>query len=330
VPGARARPLRRPRRAAWLAALLLAACGGPVWTPTGTLSGGPGERAHLVLEGTPHQQGRAQGELLRARIHAFHEAYQRALLAPDGNLLSPASRARRKELLGLLEPARRALPEAALQELEGIAEGSELPLATLLLSEMLTDLLRFQSPPGPLLEGELRVSPAAPDGLELRLSGPLAEVVRPHLLWITRPARGQRPAVTVLAWPGSLGGLLAARADGLALLAVETPLEVGRQALAGVPFDLSLRLAAERAADVLEAHALLARTTAHRVLLAGGPDLRAARTALCALAGEDLEPVQAPQGQDDARLPAPDARFERRADGTVWLLGPQGPALRVP
>ena len=320
-----------------LVVLLLAACGARAEPVTGTLNEDPeGGRSHLVLQGTPRQMGFAQGRLLRARIHAFHEAWQKALLAQDGDLLSPQTRARRRDLTTLLEPARRSLPEAALQELEGLAEGSGLPLTTLLLSEMLTDFLRFQTPPGALLEGSLSLSPLDGRSPVLRLQGPLADLVRPQLLWITRPARPGGLPVTVLAWPGSLGGLVAVRSDGLVLMAVEQPLEIGRQGLAGVPFDLSLRLAAERAADARAARALLSGTTAHRVLLA---DLGSGHVdcTLCALAGEDQAPLE--EGADGVTRAVPpphalprDAVVERRSDGTIWLEveGSPGRGLRVP
>jgi hypothetical protein len=300
-----------------LAQLVLAACG-----PRGDdvkgrlLDAPPGARAHVVLEGTPREMGVAQGRLLRARIHAFHEAWQKALLARDGNLLSPATKERRRELMALLEPARRTLPEAALQELEGLAEGCGLPTSTLLLSEMTTDLLRFANEPGPLVQGTLERSAQALAGL--RLEGPLAPLLREHLVWVTRPGVGEAARVTLLAPPGALGGLLAVRSDGLALLAVEEPLEAGRQGLAGVPFDLSLRLAAERATGPEQALGLLSKTTAHRVLacdLEGG----ACFDALIALAGE--EPVVQPP------TPAASGRTQFGAaydDAAMWLVEQTG------
>jgi len=296
----------------WIAASLvtcLLGCGGEGRGGSGRLTpaadGGP---AHLRVQGTPRQQGLWQGRLLKDEIASFHEAFQSAALAQDGDLLSPATKQRRVALLSLLKPARERLPERARQELEGLSEGCGLPQTTLLLSEMLTDLLRFGSDDSLRLSG--RLGQPAQGALTLVLDGPLAPVVAPRLLWVTRTdEKGVMPSVTVLAWPGSLGGLLATRADGLALAAAESPLEVGRQGLAGVPFDLSLRLAVEHAPDARAALAVLSRTTAHRVAAldpAGG----AALEALCALAGDDPLPF------------APDAPLEAGTTfGVAWSAG---------
>lgn len=327
---------RCARRLAALAALLgalacLAACGRPQPEGQGWLiAGAQGAPDHLVLVGTAREQGAWQAWLLGPRVGAFHEAWQRALVAQDGNLLSPATRARRADLLRLLEPARAALPERAREELAALSIGSGLPEPTLLLSEMLTDLLRYADRPGARLDGRLARTAAAEAWLALE--GPLAEVLRPHLVWITRRASREDPGSTVLAWPGSLGALAAVRPDGLALLAHEVPLEPGRQALKGVPFDLSLRLALERAPGRGEqdvrarlpgplagpgaAQALLVAltpSTAHRVLaldLAAGTG----REALWALVGEDA--VDAPLS------PAPPAPAHglRWQDGAVQTL----------
>jgi hypothetical protein len=294
-----------------LAGVLLLGCGGKDTPAAGRLEVA-GTRAHLIVEGTPREQGLAQGRLLRNRIHAFHEAWHKALLAPGGDLLAPAVQERKRGLLALLGPARRHLPESARQELAGLAEGCGLPEPTLLLSEMLTDLLRFSEPPSPLVAG--RVERSGEAKAWLTLEGPLAPLLRERLVWITRRASADVPAVTVLTWPGSLGGLLAARADGLALLALEEALEPGRQGLAGVPFDLSLRLAAERATDAQDALGLLSTTTAHRVVAL---DLarRTGLEALVALTGEDA--VESPLRDVDTRV----AQYgvERDADG-VWLI----------
>ncbi len=289
---------------------LLAGCGGEGVGGSGLLTpAADGDPAHLRVQGTPRQQGLWQGRLLKDEILSFHEAFQKAALAPDGDLLSPATKQRRSALLRLLEPARERLPEAARQELEGLSEGCGLPQSTLLLSELLTDLLRFGSDEALRLSG--RLGQPAPGALALSLDGPLAPVVAPRLLWITRMDEkgGLLPSVTVLAWPGSLGGLLATRSDGLTLAAVECALEAGRQGLAGVPFDLSLRLAVEHAPDARAALALLAQTTAHRVA-AQGPAGGAALEALCALAGDDPQPF------------APDAPEEASTTfGVAWSAG---------
>jgi hypothetical protein len=187
----------------------------------------------------------------------------------------------------------------------------------------LTDLLRFGSDDALRLSGRLG-QPAA-GALTLSLDGPLAPVVVPRLLWITRTDEkgGVLPSVTVLAWPGSLGGLVATRADGLTLAAVECALEVGRQGLAGVPFDLSLRLAVEEARDALDALALLAQTTAHRVA-AQGPAGGVAFEALCALAGDDPLPFFAP----DAALEAAPSFGVAWSAGAAYLTWQRGAALR--
>lgn len=342
-PGARGPAARRGaarlRVARLLGALLLlasllasAGCGRP--QPEGEgwlLPGAQGAPDHLVLLGTPREQGAWQAWLLGPRVAAFHEAWQRALLAADGDLLSPATRARRADLLRLLEPARAGLPERVRDELASLSIGSGLPEPTLLLSELLTDLLRYATTPAPVVEG--RLARTAPGEAWLSLTGPLAEVLRPHLVWITRRATAGEPGVTVLAWPGSLGALAAVRPDGLALLAHEVPLEAGRQVLKGVPFDLSLRLALERAPGRGEqavrarlpgplagpgaAQALLAAltpSTAHRVLaldLAGATG----REALLALVGEDA--ADAPLAPSPPPRPAHGVRWQ---DGTVHTL----------
>lgn len=317
--------LARCTRGSLAAALvtLLSGCGDEGPGGSGRLTyarvNGP---TQLTVEGTPRQQGFWQGHLLRDPIRRFHEAFQKRALAQDGDLLSPATRERRAALLTLLGPARERLPEAARQELEGLSEGSGLPEATLLLSELLTDLLRFGSDDGLRLSG--RLGQPAPGAVTLTFDGPLAPLVSPHLVWITRGGMEGMPRVTVLAWPGSLGGLLATRADGLTLAAAECALESGRQGLAGVPFDLSLRLAAERAVHARAALSLLARTTAHRVVAldpAGG----AAVEVLCALTGDDPLPF------------APDAPSEAGTtfgvawrEGTAWLTWQSDQAPRTP
>jgi hypothetical protein len=294
-------------------ALSVTACGGPEGGENAALVRAVAGDL-LVLRGAPREQGRQQGRVLKPEILALHEQWQRAALARDGDLLSAATRERRAGLLRLVDEVERRLPEAARQELDGLAEGCGLPARTLLLTEVMTDLLRFGHGEAALLTGALAWDATARRA-RIDLEGPWADLLATRLLWIRRERAGAAPCVTVLAWPGSLGGLIAVRRDGLALLALETPLDAGRQSLAGVPFRLGLRLAAERAADATEALALLPRTTAQRVLavdLAAG----AAQSALLALAGEDAPPATSARADGPGRP---------RAHGVAWIDG--APAL---
>lgn len=307
---------RKTLRQALVVTLFTAAAGAAV---TGCGRREPGPRAHVVasvggdlllLRGTPREQGRQQGHVLKPEILALHEEWQRLALAPDGDLLSPATRQRRAALLRLVDEVERRLPEAARQELEGLSDGCGLPARTLLLTEVMTDLLRFSDTAPRLLGGRLAWDAAARRA-RVDLEGPWSSLLAERLLWIAREGAAGRPTVTVLAWPGSLGGLVALRKDGLALVALEAPLELGRQALAGVPFRLGLRLAAERAANPAEALALLPRTTAHQVLsldLAAG----SAQSALLAMTGED---------GGEAHSTPTDGPGLPRSFGVAWIDG---------
>lgn len=265
--------LRRaaPRLLPLLAGLLLTltgpGCGGPSVGGSGTLratgEGGPGD--HLVLAGTPYEQGWWHGHVLRPRILALHEAWQRAAFAEDGDLASPDSQERRRLALLLVDPVLPLLPESVRRELEGLSDGSGLPVRTLLLTELLTDVLRFTEDE-PRLLGGLVMHDLDEHAVLLGLHGPFAALVEPALLWITRPAAAGQPPVTVLAWPGSLGALVAGRSDGLAAALAEAPRKKEEQVLRGVPMKIALRLAAERAVSAATLLALLPRTTGHDVV----------------------------------------------------------------
>ncbi len=293
LPGRRRAPVARIS----LAALgLLAACGGPAVGGSGALHGVPGGGpAHLMLEGTPYEQGWWQGRLLKDRIQALHEAWQRAAFAADGDLGSETTRERRRAALVLVDPVLARLPEALRQELEGLSQGCALPVRTLLLTELLTDVLRFTEDAPRLLQGA--VGRAGAHGLALRLAdGPWRALVEPALTWVTRRSRDGSPSLTLLAVPGSLGGLLCARGDGLAAAALEAPLPREEQLLGDLPFGASLRLALAGAADAEAVWSRLVRSTGHDVTvldLARGMG-RSQRWAH--VPGEPADPVELPQG----------------------------------
>lgn len=146
-PRPRSRRLRSPLAVLAGATLLglLGACGGPATGGGGTLrpggADGPGD--HLRLEGTPYQVGWWQGHLLRERALALHEGWQRDAFAADGDLASPATQERRRQALLLVDPVLPLLPETVREELQGLSDATGLPVRTLLLTELLTDVLRF-------------------------------------------------------------------------------------------------------------------------------------------------------------------------------------------
>lgn len=311
-PRPRSRRLRSPLAVLAGATLLglLGACGGPATGGGGTLrpggADGPGD--HLRLEGTPYQVGWWQGHLLRERALALHEGWQRDAFAADGDLASPATQERRRQALLLVDPVLPLLPETVREELQGLSDATGLPVRTLLLTELLTDVLRFTEREPRLLGGALAA--AAPErGLLLALHGPFAERLQRDLLWITRPAAAGRPPVTVLAWPGSLGGLLAGRRDGLVAGLHEEPRRPEEQVLRGVPMRIALRLALERAAGPAEVLALLPRTTGHRVV-AWRLDEPAGLAQLRAHVGEEAAAWPGPVGAPGAP-PAPPAPVGR-------------------
>src|SRR5688572_24133139 len=89
--------------AALLACAALGGCGEPDVGGSGRLErvegGGAGD--HLILEGTPYQMGWWHGHLLKDRIRALHEEWQRQAFALDGDLMSADTQARRKAALAL-------------------------------------------------------------------------------------------------------------------------------------------------------------------------------------------------------------------------------------
>jgi hypothetical protein len=285
--------------------------------------GGGGAGDHLVLTGTPYEMGWWHGRLLRDRIRALHEDWQRRVFALDGDLLSPATKARRAAALALVEPVlEKHLPEDVRREYDGLAAGCGLPVRTLVLTEMLTDVLRFTEPTPRLLVGaHLRDR----NRVLLVPDGPWRDLLADEWVWITRRPTGSARGTTVLAWPGSLGAVLAARADGVLALATAASVDPGREGLAGVPFRVSLRRAVERGADPAAVLAALARTTAHGALAL---DLAkdAGLSQLVALVGDD--PVTLPPGQDDEGRGTWHRRYPMEAPaqfGADWRDG----ALRV-
>jgi hypothetical protein len=250
--------------------------------------GGPGD--HLILAGTPYEMGWWHGHLLKDRIRALHEEWQKQAFALDGDLLSPATKERRAAALALVEPVlQKHLPEEVRREYDGLAAGCGLPVRTLLLTEMITDILRFTEREPRLLTGH-DVRTGQDVGVRLRFDGPWQRLLAPQWTWITRKTPSGR-ATTALTWPGSLGASLAARADGLVALEREEAIESGREGLAGTPFRVSLRRGMERADGPATLLAALARTTARQVLavdLAKDTGLRQR----IAMAGD--EPTEAP------------------------------------
>jgi hypothetical protein len=280
------------------------------------------------------------GHLLKDRIRALHEEWQRRAFALDGDLESGATKARRSAALALVEPVlQRHLPEEVRREYEGLAAGCGLPVRTLLLTEMLTDVLRFTEKAPRLLSATCaRSAEGAVSNVNSSWSNPWAGLLAPHWTWITRRGAPGARGTTVLAWPGSLGGVLAARADGLVALAGEADVDVARQGLAGPPFRVSLRRAHERADTPDALLAALARTTAHHVLavdLARG----SAKSQEVAFTGEDPVDVPPPPPPRDELVTGPQmcaagcVRAQHK-DGATWLAwldeGGGDAVLRVP
>jgi hypothetical protein len=250
---------------ALLGVAALGGCGRPDVGGSGRLErvegGGAGD--HLILEGTPYEMGWWHGRLLKDRIRALHEEWQRQAFALDGDLMSEATQARRKAALALVEPVlQNHLPEAVRQEYQGLSDACGLPVRTLLLTEMITDILRFTEKEPRLLGGSLRVGSA---GFTLWPDGSWARLLVSRWIWITR-RRSDGPSASVLTWPGGLGAVLSARSDGIVAAAVEHRMDAGREGLAGMPFGLSLRHAGERAVSPDALLGTLSRTTGHEVL----------------------------------------------------------------
>lgn len=309
---ARMRPRCRTPQALAIAAIValaaLGGCGEPAVGGSGLLAAveGGGAGDHLTLAGTPYEMGWWHGHLLRDPIRALHEEWQRRAFALDGDLTSAATQARRQAALSLVDPVlAKHLPEAVRQELQGLSDACGLPVRTLLLTEMLTDILRFTEDPARVLLGNDQWGPAV-EGARLVPLGPWAELLADRWLWVTR--RGaDGPAVTVLTWPGGLGGVLAVRADGALLLAPEVPPLPGREGLAGVPFRISVRLAGALGGPPATRLGALARTTGHLVL--------AADLAL----GVGVRQLVASTG-DDPRDAAPHETPTGGADAPAWRL----------
>jgi hypothetical protein len=279
------------------------------------------------------------GHLLKDKIRALHEVWQRQAFAEGGDLASPAAQERRTAALALVEPVlERHLPEDARREYDGLAAGCGLPVRTLLLTEMLTDILRFTDKEPRLLSGNFE---RKKHEMRLARTGPWEPLLAPQWLWITRRSAATSRGITVLTWPGSLGCVLGARGDGLAALAYEVPLESERQGLRGVPFRVSLRRALERALDPRSLLAALSNTTAHNAVavdFARGIGLGR----LVELTGEDWGvELSAPEAGDPARE---DETWRRQnptdfrvtwRDGAVWMSltsggVPKGREIRVP
>jgi hypothetical protein len=330
-----------------LPALSAAGCADPGVGGSGELvrAAGGGAGDHLTLAGTPYEMGWWHGHLLKDRIRALHEEWQKQAFALDGDLLSSATKERRAAALALVDPVlQKHLPEEVRREYEGLAAGCGLPVRTLLLTEMLTDILRFTEKAPRLLTGrDVRRRPD--EGVLLALDGPWQNLLAPHWTWITRkPTSGTR-GTTVLTWPGSLGASLAARADGLVALEREEAMEAGRESLAAAPFRVSLRRALERSDDPAALLGALARTTAHQVLavdLAKDVGLRQR----IAMAGEEPTDAPAPPPMDPSDSMSGLAALHRelvcatgcfgarRRDEATWVTWQTGAtperSLRVP
>jgi hypothetical protein len=291
-----------------LACTALGGCGEPDVGGSGRLErvegGGAGD--HLILEGTPYEMGWWHGHLLKDRIRALHEEWQREAFALDGDLMSADTQARRKAALALVEPVlQNHLPEAVRQEYQGLSDACGLPVRTLLLTEMITDILRFTEKEPRLLTGRIARGTER-EGVALAVGGPWEGLLAPQWLWIRR--KGGGGTKTVLTWPGGLGGVLAVlHDDPVVAVATERAMDRGREGLAGVPFRISLRLSA--AAHLGRFLEQLSRTTGHDVLavkLPGGPGIQR----LVASTPDDAVPVPPAD--------APDASGGLQPSSAAW------------
>lgn len=315
---------------ALLAALLLVlpGCGDRPVGGAGSLADG-----HLVVAGTPHQMGVWQGRLLRDRIQAFHARWRRAACGKGER-----GRTLRSACAVYADQALRRLPEAFRQELDGLAEGAELGVEDLLVTELLVDALRFHDEPL-RFQGHLATT-AGPRAL-VAPTGPDAALLADQLLLVERRPVGG-PTTLLVAWPGSLGGLAGASASGLGFLAVPLPAPTANQSLAEAPFSLLARRALERATDVEDLVERLGGATAWRVLCLDGPrDRRMLGLAqVAAVVTADLSAVETfvlpPETEIGevilpAKPPAPavfDAMLRDAAPAAWWLRWQDG-AWRV-
>jgi hypothetical protein len=252
---------------------LLAACGDDA--PGGS---GRWDEGVLVLEGSPGEMGWWQGHLLRDRIRALAQR-----LPPD--VIDDASL--RAAFDALLPHAESALPERLRAELHGIARGSGVPFRTLLLMEIMGDLLRYHPERRQfLLEGDVR---AAPDGTSARWR-PQGEAARAYegewLLVERRPVDGTR--TLCVAWPGSLSGPVAVAPRGAALSAA-VAMSVEHHALR-LPFRAAVRATMERTGSIEGLPDALQGSTAHRLALLD-PRARRATVHVHAIGGEDPAPA---------------------------------------
>jgi hypothetical protein len=288
--GSRSSCRHRPVPPIPVAALLFAAasmaflpgCGDRPIGGGGSVKSGAGIR-HVVLRGSPHEIGLHQGRLLRDEIRSLHGAWLERLLRSavgpgGGDLATGAAGKLQEQLEGFVDVARGRLPEATLQELDGLAEATGLAADRLLLFELMHDALRVRvTDMEPRLPAALAAGYVGSGGVrEARgwWRGPDAPILAPHWLLIERhPEDGM--STVVLSWPGSVGGILGVSAGGQAYLLGEARSEPDVRGFGkGVPIPVAARVALELGVELPRFVAEVGGSAGHVLLCIqepGGP-----------------------------------------------------------
>jgi hypothetical protein len=119
------------KRLGWLVFLLAAAGSLRAEGYRTTLGTAPDDFPVVVVSGTPYEMGLALGKLTRPEIEAFAPAFLAAARQSGGEALSPQ---RLEEAWRTMEPC---MSSRFKEELQGLAEGSGLPLALLQQAHMI-------------------------------------------------------------------------------------------------------------------------------------------------------------------------------------------------
>lgn len=259
--------------------LVLAGCGEKVVGGRGSLEpGADGRPALLVVEGSPYQMGWWQGRLLRDEIRSLHAAWQADAIQSQVGLahdLELGAAGDLKATIGyFIDQTLGAVPESVRQELEGMADATDLSVSDLLFTEVMRDGLRiWLGRMEPRLPGVLAAR-KADTGTEARAVwwGPDAEVLAGH--WIVverRPVQGA--SSVVLSWPGSVGGIAGIADTGLAFLLGEAEVDAAFRGFGhGMPYPVGARIAIESDRNSARMRGALKGTAGHTLIVLAGAD----------------------------------------------------------